>query len=192
MGKELEVKVLNINVNEMEKKLISVGAKLVKKERQENIIFDTRNIFSKQGIEGYMRIRETNNLLHEGKSYALTLKKRKYSKNLRKNIEIETQIENKDTLIEIFHELGIDIVHRGHKLRTSYAYENLLFELDIWDKETYPEPYMEIEMEKESDLEKAIKLRDLNREDITNKSLGILRNKYFLKDSVESKGDTNK
>jgi len=192
MGKELEVKVLNINVSEMEKKLISVGAKLVKKERQENIIFDTRNIFSKQGIEGYMRIRETNNLLHEGKSYALTLKKRKYSKNLRKNIEIETQIENKDTLIEIFHELGIDIVHRGHKLRTSYAYENLLFELDIWDKETYPEPYMEIEMEKESDLEKAIKLLDLNREDITNKSLGILRNKYFLKDSVESKGDTNK
>jgi hypothetical protein len=51
---------------------------------------------------------------------------------------------------------------------------------------------MEIEMEKESDLEKAIKLLDLNREDITNKSLGILRNKYFLKDSVESKGDTNK
>lgn len=182
MAHELEVKVLNIEPKEMEKRLISVGAVKVKEERQENIIFDTRRHLEKRGIEGYLRIRKTTDLKSGKVSTAVTLKKRKFSKNLRENIEVESIIQDGEALLSIFEALGLNVVHKGYKLRTSYAYEDLLFEIDIWDKDTYPEPYMEIELKREEDLQKAIQLLQLEEKDITNKSLGILRRKYFLLD----------
>lgn len=187
MGKELEVKVLHIDPEKMEQKLIAVGAKKVKEEEQENIVFDTRDIFEKKKTEGYLRIRETINLQNGEKNFSLTLKKRKFSKRLRNNIEIETHISDKEAMVEILGELGFEIVHRGKKHRTSYLYEDLLFEIDIWDKDTYPEPYMEIEVKKEEDLNRAISLLNLNQNDITNKSLGILRSKYYILDDKETK-----
>lgn len=48
---EKEVKVLNINKEEIEKKLIEAGAVLIKDENQINIRFDTENNFLKKKLQ---------------------------------------------------------------------------------------------------------------------------------------------
>ena len=58
----------------------------------------------------------------------------------------------------ILKDLKYEIIEEGYKERKSYKYNNIRFDLDKWDKDTYPFPYMEIEVEKEDDLEIAIKL----------------------------------
>ena len=47
--KELEVKVLNIDLKEMESKLMSLGATLIDKELQVNTLIDSKeNFYSRQ------------------------------------------------------------------------------------------------------------------------------------------------
>lgn len=93
----------------------------------------------------------------------------------RENIEIESKISNIDSILEILSKLGYEVSKIGYKTRRSYKYDGIRFDLDIWDRETYPLPYMEIEVEREEDLEKAIKLLDLDRKNITTKSIVELR-----------------
>ncbi len=175
MIKELEVKVLNINKEEIENKLINLGAKLIKKEYQINTIFDSSDRMIKNAINGYLRIRESRDLLKNESKYIFTLKKNISKEGLRENIEIETEIENEIALTEILQYLNFDIKHKGTKDRISYIYENIRFDIDTWDNDTYPYPYLEIEVTDKKDLDKAIRLLDLNKNDVTSKSLGQLR-----------------
>ena len=182
MAKELEVKVLGINKEEIEEKLKEIGAKLIKKEYQINTIFDTDNRSVKKDLNGYLRIRESRDLINENVKYIFTLKKNIAKDEVRENVEIETVIEDDKALIEILHNLDLTIKHRGSKDRTSYVYDNMRFDIDTWDSDTYPETYLEIEVDNREDLNKAIKLLDLNRENVTSKSLGQLRMELGLKD----------
>ena len=75
MAKEIEVKVLNVNLDEMEKRLIKIGAKLLSKEYQVNTIFDSEDNYIEDRLNSYLRIRETQNLLTQEKNINLTLKK---------------------------------------------------------------------------------------------------------------------
>ena len=171
MAKEIEVKVLNVNLDEMEKKLIEIGAKLLSKEYQVNTIFDSEDNYIEDRLNSYLRIRETQNLLTQEKNINLTLKKNISKEGARKNIEITTPIEDKESMIYILKELKYNIIQEGYKDRTSYIYENIRFDLDKWDKPTYSYPYMEIEVEKEEDLEKAINLLKIDRKNISTKSI---------------------
>ena len=54
-------------------------------------------------------------------------------------------------------------------------YENIMFQLDTWDEETYPRPYLEIAVSSYEDLEKAITLLHIDRSQITTKALDELR-----------------
>lgn len=171
MAKEIEVKVLNIKLEEMERKLIKLGAKLVSKEYQINTIFDSKDNYIENNLNSYLRIRETKYLLTYETKINLTLKKNIDKVGSRKNIEITTGIDDKEAMINILKDLRYEIVEEGFKKRTSYIYENIRFDLDIWDDNTYPYPYMEIEVEKEEDLEKAINLLKINRENVSTKSI---------------------
>jgi len=175
MPKEMEVKVLNIDKEKLEKRLRQVGAKLVKKEFQINTIFDTKNRKIKQVQEGYLRIRESKDLLNGNTSYIFTLKKNISKDGLRENVEIETEVKDAKALTSILESLDLSIIHKGEKERITYLYDAIRFDIDTWDKDTYPTPYLEIEVEEREDLEKAINILDLNRNDVTTKSLGELR-----------------
>lgn len=182
MAKELEVKVLNIDKNNIEKKLKEIGAKLIKKEHQVNTIFDTEDRIIKNRDKGYLRIRESKDIINNDTQYIFTLKKNIAKNALRENIEIETKIDNEEALTEILRHLDLDIRHRGTKERISYKYDNIRFDIDTWNKETYPEPYLEIEVDNEEDLNKAIELLELARDNVTSKSLAQLRMEIGLTD----------
>lgn len=175
MSRELEVKVLNIDKDKIEKQLINLGATLLAKEYQVNTTLDTKDYKIQRNNKSYLRIRETRDLLNDEVNYTITLKENISRTNVRENIEIETKIEDKKPLLYILNSLDVQVVHEGCKERNSYVYDDIRFDLDTWDKGTYPYPYMEIEVKKEEDLDKAIELLDIDEKNISIKSIMELR-----------------
>lgn len=180
MVKELEVKVLNIDINLIEEKIKNLGGKIISKELQINTLIDSNERPIKSYLDAYLRIRETKDLLSNIDSTTLTLKKNIKNKNLRENIELNTEVEDKGTMLEILKDLGFNKINIGHKERTSYILEGARIDLDIWDKETYPNPYMEIEVEDEATLNNVIDLLEISRENISTKSIVELRRELNL------------
>lgn len=175
MWMEIEVKVLNVKLAEMEEKLKELGAKLVSEEYQVNTVIDRKDGYVEKGLNSYLRIRETKNLLTGESTIKLTLKKNIGRDKSRKNIEITTNIDNKEAMLKILKDLQFDVVQEGYKNRKTYIYEDIRFDLDRWDKDTYPYDYMEIEVKREEDLERAISLLGISREQISTKSIMELR-----------------
>lgn len=173
--KEREVKVLNIDKDEIEKKLKGMGAILLKDEDQTNIRFDTEDNYLKKTYNGYLRLRITKNNLKGEIKNTLTFKRNISRDNLRINEETETEVSNWEETVKILQILGYNNKRPGYKHRKSYLYDNIVFEIDTWDEETYPKPYLEIEMTDEEDLERAIELLQLDREQITSKPIDELR-----------------
>ena len=173
--KELEVKVLNIDKEEIEKKLIAIGAVLVKDENQINYRFDTDDYYLKKTYDGYLRIRITDDILSGESKSTMTFKKNLKRDSLRINEEINTDLSNWENAAKIIGLLGYKQKRPGYKHRRSYMYENILFEIDTWDEETYAKPYLEIEVSSGEELEKAIRILNLDRSQITSKSIDELR-----------------
>lgn len=168
---EIEVKVLNIDKEEIQKKLVKIGATLIKDEEQTNIRFDTEDKYLKNKYKGYLRVRITKNNLTGEIINTMTLKKNISRDEFRVNEELETQILDVDEAIKILEALKYYPKAPGKKRRISYIYEGILFEIDEWDKDIYPRPYLEIEVTKENDLERAIDLLNIDRRNITAKSI---------------------
>ncbi len=175
MVKELEVKILNIDLEEMEKKIISLGGNLIAKEIQVNTLIDSSERPIKDNINAYLRIRETKDVLNNKSDITLTLKKIISTDGLRENIEMNSEVENKEVILQIFRELGYDRIEEGYKERKSYKLQNARFDLDVWDEKTYPYPYMEIEVETQEDLDRMIKLLQISKENISTKSIMELK-----------------
>lgn len=172
--KEREVKVLNIDKDEIERKLINIGARLIKDENQINYRFETEDGFLKKTYNGYLRIRVTKNLLNGETKNTLTFKRSLKRNTLRVNEETETEISDMENTAKILELLGYKQKKPGYKHRRSYIYENITFEIDTWDENTYSKPYLEIEMSSEEDLERAILLLDLDRRNVTTKPIDEL------------------
>ncbi len=168
---EIEVKVLNINKEEIRKKLVEIGAKLVKDEEQINIRFDTEDKYLRNTYHGYLRIRITKNNLSGETINTLTLKRNIARDEFRVNEEMETQISNVEETVKILEALKYRKKNPGKKHRVSYVYDDILFEIDEWDKEIYPYPYLEIEVKQKDDLDRAIKLLNIDKKNITAKSI---------------------
>lgn len=175
MVKELEVKILNIDLEEMEKLIISLGGTLIAKEVQVNTLIDSTERPIKESINAYLRLRETKDLLNNKSDMTLTLKKIISTEGLRENIEINSRVDNKEAILNIFKELGYDILEEGYKERKSYNLHNARFDLDIWDEKTYPFPYMEIEVESQEALDKIIQLLGISETNISTKSIMELK-----------------
>ena len=175
MVKELEVKILRIDLDLMEEKILSLKGELIADEVQINTLIDSTNSPIKDNLDAYLRIRETENLLEDKRDVVLTLKKNIKNKNLRENIELNTEIEDKETMLKILESLGFDKIEVGHKKRRSYKLEGARIDLDTWDKKTYPYPYMEIEVKDADHLNQLIELLQIPKENISSKSIVELR-----------------
>lgn len=173
---ELEVKILGINIHETEEKLINIGAELISKELQINTVYDnSKGYISGVDSKTYLRIRETHNLLDDSYENTFTLKKLISDKGSRKSKEINVSIDSKNNLEEILLNLDINPVKVGKKERTSYRLNGVRFDIDIWDKDTYPDPYMEIEAETQEDINYVIKILGIRTDQISTKSITELR-----------------
>ncbi len=78
-------------------------------------------------------------------------------------------------MLRILNFLGYDKLDIEKKFRTSYKLRNAYIDIDIWDKEVYPYPYMEIEVSNYDDLCEVLNLLGISEGEICLKSLPELK-----------------
>lgn len=153
MAHEVETKVLNIDLEAIKTKLISLGAEKIQETR---LIVDWfRPKGEKEGEENwFLRIRSYS----DGK-YEVTWKaKSDILGTARKHKEINFDIAEPEKLGDLFEEIGLEKYAHQEKDRTSFAYNDWQFDID-----QYPgmPAFMEIEGNSEEHVKEAIKLLDL-------------------------------
>ena len=174
MEKELEVKVLNIDVDEVIKKLNNLGAKFLYREHQKNYNI-TSSKFVYIPIGSYLRIREI--IDDKGKTLNITLTYKENIKNeeIRENNEYNVNISDIEGMLSILNFLGYDSFDIGEKERFSFEFIDSIIDIDIWDKKVYPFPYMEIESTKLENIYNILDLLEIGRENISLKSIKELQ-----------------
>lgn len=180
MEKELEVKILGLDVKLLEDKIIKLGATFIDEEYQENIIFSN----PEKPLEGgsYLRIRKSESKKNPSKNYIeTTLKKRINKESIRVNEEYTTRVENPEMLTEIYKAMGFTQISIGFKKRIKYTYSDITFDIDTWDEKTYPYPYMEIEVKREEDLKEVLSKLNIPMENVSTESIQTLKEKISQK-----------
>lgn len=168
--KELETRIIKIDVDKMREKLLSLGGIKVKAEDQVNDIYDFedgRLLSSK----GYARIRTINDKLNGSVTYYMTTKKMLSQGRFKEMEENETIVEDKIMSEGIFKSLGLQLVQSISKYRESYELMDSLVEIDINDPSFCPFPYIEIETTSEEKLEKVVHALGYTLDDTTSKTI---------------------
>lgn len=168
--KELETRILDIDVDTIRNILKNINIKNVKKENQVNNIFDfpDRRLLNSKG---YARIRIVNDLLNNKTLYYMTTKKMLSQEKFKVMEENETIIEDCNMGIKIFESLGLELIQSNKKYRESYKYKNSLIEIDINDEDFCPFPYIEIETNSEEELQEILNILGYTLEDTTSKTI---------------------
>ncbi|MFD3155818.1 class IV adenylate cyclase [Haloimpatiens sp. FM7330] len=179
--KEMEVRIIDIDINNIREKLKLINAEKVKEENQINNIYDfpNRQLLNEKG---YARIRIVKDNMRNKTIYYMTVKKllsqEKYKIMDECEIEISDALQGK----KIFENLGLQLVQSIKKYRESYKYKDTLIEIDINDKSFCDFPYIEIETCKENELKEVVNLLGYTLQDTTSKTIyEIMENKGAIK-----------
>ena len=168
--RELETRIVDINVEEIRSKLIKLGALKVKEEYQINNIYDfedNRLLNSK----GYARIRIIDDRITDKEIVYMTTKKMLSQDTFKVMEENETIVEDKEAANKIFLSLGLVLKQSIKKYRESYKLKDSLIEIDINDKNFCPFPYLEIETSSEEKLKVILDLIGYTMDDTTSKTI---------------------
>ena len=155
--KELETRIIKIDVANIRKTLIEKGGIKVKEENQINDKYDFEDgrLLARKG---YARIRTIDDLLNKKQVFYMTTKKMLSQGKFKEMEENETIVDDKLAAEGIFASLGLKLKQSINKYRESYSIEGGLVEIDINDTTFCPFPYIEIETNSEENLEKIVKL----------------------------------
>lgn len=170
MAKELETRIIDIDLEALRKRLKELNAKKVKVEDQINDIYD----FSDGRLlnaKGYARIRTVYDRLNEKEIIFMTTKKLLSQGKFKEMEENEVIVSDKTMAEGIFKSLGLKLHQSIKKYRESYKLENGLVEIDINDKAFCPFPYIEIETDSEENLETIVSLLGYSMKDTTSKTI---------------------
>lgn len=168
--KELETRVVDIDVEKIRGILNNIGAEKVKEEYQINNIYD----FEDNRLlneKGYARIRITDDRLNNKEIVYMTTKKMLSQGTFKEMEENETIVEDKDAASKIFTSLGLSLKQSIKKYRESYKIKDSLIEIDINDKNFCPFPYLEIETFSEERLKEILNILGYTIEDTTSKTI---------------------
>ncbi len=171
MLREVELKVLEVNVREMHERLMRLGARKVEHGLVHEVAFDFPNGRIRKKDELF-RIRQY------GKRTEIAYKTNSaHHKDFLEHDEYETVVGDFDIICKIMKLLGLKMIRDREKKRTSYALGKVKIEID-----KYPAipPYLEIEGRKK-DIKDALKKMGYSMKDTTNMtSTKVL--KYYKQD----------
>ena len=168
--KELETRIVDIDVDDIRNKLISLGAEKVKSEDQINEIYDFED-GRLLAAKGYARIRTTVDRIKGKETVFMTTKKMLSQDTFKVMEENEVIVDNKEMARKIFTSLGLKLQESISKYRESYKIHDSLVEIDINDKSFCPFPYLEIETTSIEKLEEIVKLLGYTLEDTTSQTI---------------------
>lgn len=168
--KELETRIVDIDVDDIRNKLTSLGAEKVKSEDQVNEIydFDDGRLLA---AKGYARIRTTVDRIKGKETVFMTTKKMLSQDNFKVMEENEVIVDNREMARKIFTSLGLKLQESISKYRESYKINDSLVEIDINNKSFCPFPYLEIETTSIEKLEEIVKLLGYTLEDTTSQTI---------------------
>ena len=157
---EIETKVLEVNIEEVKKKLKSLGAKEIQNTRLVIDWYCPKG--TKQGEHPwYLRVRKASN----GKNEISWKSLPKITDNTRHSDEINVNINDAALAGELLENIGLENYAHQEKDRISFSYKDWNFDLD-----QYPgmPAYLEIEGKIHEHVQEAIKLLNLEN----HKSVG--------------------
>src|SRR3712207_2223530 len=176
---EIETRIVDIDVDDVRFKMLSVGATKVKQENQINNIYDfeDRRLLKEKG---YARIRIVKDELNNKDVYFMTTKKLLSQDKYKVMSENEVTISDAQEGANIFTSLGLKLFESIKKYRESYKYKNTLVEIDINEKSFCPFPYIEIETSVEEELKEVVSMLGYTMKDTTSKTIyQILEERNF-------------
>lgn len=147
--REIEVKILEVNGKEIEKKLLELGAKKTFDGEIDAAFFDTPD-FRLKNEKSILRLRTY------GSKTFLTYKKAVPNENVKVRDEYEIEVSDFETTKNILKGIGLaprDVKGATKKHRVSYQLEKTHFELDKYDDEKIP-LLLEIEAQDEETVYK--------------------------------------
>jgi adenylate cyclase, class 2 len=148
---EFEIKFLEVNVPELEKKLLVIGAKKVAEYEYSIVLFDYPD-FRLDKDHSWLKLRT------DGKETTVSFKKRIGVKSSDGSIpddgmqEIEIIVDDYKKTYEIFKSTGFIIKREQQKNRIRYKKGDAVFDIDFWPR--IP-PYIEIESNSLENAKKA-------------------------------------
>jgi len=175
--KELETKIIDIDINKIREQMIQFKAKKIKEENQINYIYDfpDKRLLQKSG---YARIRAIENLSDKESYYYMTVKKLISQTDYKIMEEHEVSISNLEEGRNILSALGLSLVEEIRKYRESYSIFDTLVEIDINDKSYYPIPYIEVEGKSEEAIKRVVNLLGYDMSQTTSKTIHQLITDY--------------
>ena len=168
--KEIETRIIKINVKEIRKKLLNLGAIKVKEENQINNIYDfpDKELLNNKG---YARIRYIKDIIKNEEHCYMTVKKLISQDKYKIMEENEAEILDPKEGENIFKALGLELIESISKFRESYKYKETLVEIDINDKSFCPFPYIELESNNEDEVKELVALLGYSMDDTTSKTI---------------------
>ena len=129
---DIEVRFLNINSKELQKKLVDLGAKKISDEMLEEWLFSKPEwkVFS-----GRVRVRK------QGEKVEVAYKETKQETS-KGNLEIEFVVSNVKSALYFLEKLGLTNPRHQQKRRVHYVINNVSVDIDFWPR--IP-PFVEIE-----------------------------------------------
>lgn len=171
--REIELKILDVDVPKLKRQLKKLGAKCLGKVLVHHKSFDFED----------GRIKKKGDLLRLrafGKKVQLTYKIHRSSYNFKIAEEIETETKDFIIMEKILKQLGLKCVRDFEKYRTSYHLPGVAIELD-----EYPiiPPFIEIEGSQKT-IRRTLKQLKINFKNTTTMSAGQVLRSYGINDKI--------
>jgi len=163
MVREFETKVLDINVKEIEGKLLKIGAKKDPEFLMKRWVFD----IGKNGEE-WIRLRD------DGKKITITYKY-KAGNNIDETEEIELIVNNFQKAAEILSKIEFKGKYYQENKRIVFKLKGIEFCIDSWPK--LP-TYLEIESSNKEKVVQGLKMLGLQNKDVGNMLVKDVYSKY--------------
>mgnify|MGYP001566398982 CR=1 FL=1 len=161
MAEEIEVKFLNINPEEIEKKLKAIGATRVFEKLYKRRVFDYPDLrLNSRGA--WIRLRDEQDKTFLSFKQRLGIKTRDGKTNDEGMEEVEVEVSDFEKTAELLRKIGLKEKFYEENRRIRYQLDSIEFDIDFWPG---LEPYLEIEAASWMKIEEAIKLLGLNPED---------------------------
>lgn len=165
MPTEHETKVLDIDVEEIKKKLRELGAKEEKEMHMRRWIYDMT-----QAGDEWFRLRD------DGNKITLTYKHRK-GEGISETEEVEVEVEDFEKTAEIISKMNFKGKYYQENKRILFTLKDIEFCIDFWPK--IP-PLLEIESTSEEKVIEGLKMLGLKGKDIGNEGVRQIFKRYRI------------
>ena len=166
--KEIEVKILDIDLEEIRKKLLDLGAEKIFDGEIHATAFDFPDQRLKEE-DSFVRVRKV------GDHVEFCFKGKNESSQFKLREEIEVNVSGFKDTITILERIGLKKFHEGKKHRESYKLEDVRFEIDSW--ENIP-AFLEIEAKTEEKVIEYVKKLGFTMEQTNNWGFSEIEKHY--------------